>query len=499
MNNQYKSGAVLSYLNIILNMAISIFFIPFLISSLGESEYGVYKIVQSFSGQLSIMSFGIATLIVRNTVFFNAKKQKEEKENFLFFAFLATYIFAAIILVAGGIMYGAIDVMYKSSMTAKEISIAKILFVLLILNIAATIICDSYSGLIKAHEKFGVSYGIETAKLILRVALMVSILKLGGKSVLIVSADLSITVSAWILIMLYGRFRLKERAKYHRFDGQLLKQCFVFSLAIFLQRIINQVNQNLDNVILGMMTNTAIVAMYSIALTIFTSFGSVVTTIGTLFTPKATQMIANDATGEELTSFISTVGRWQFMISGLVITGFILFGKSFIILWVGRKYINVYYLSIILLIPAVIPHITSVSMSILDAMLKRLGASIILVIMCIVNIGVSVVFIKYIGFWGAAIGTAVSFIIGHGILFNIYLHKVANISIFKMYKDILRRSFIGVVACLLIGIPITFIPYGIAWFILKVIIYTVIYALVMYFLCMNASEKSVVKSFIKIR
>ena len=499
MNRQYKSGAILSYFNIVLNMAISIFFIPFLISSLGESEYGVYKIIQSFSGQLSIMSFGIATLIVRNTVFFNAKKQKEEKENFLFFALLATYIFAAIIFVAGVIMYTAIDAMYENSMTAEEIGIAKILFILLILNIAATIICDSYSGLIKAHEKFGVSYGIETVKLFMRVFLMVSILTLGGKSILIVSADLAITLSAWVFIMLYGRFKLKERAKFHKFDWQLLKQCFVFSLAIFLQRIINQVNQNLDNVILGMMTNTAIVAMYSIALTIFTSFNSIVSTIGTLFTPKATQMIANNASGDELTDFISRTGRWQFMIAGLIITGFALFGKDFILLWVGSKYISVYYLSIILLIPAAIPLITSVSSSILDAMLKRLGASIILGVMCIVNIIVSVVFINFLGFWGAAIGTAVSFIIGHGILFNIYLHKVANISIFKMYKDILNRSFIGVIACFAIGIPITYIPYGALWFVLKVIAYTAVYALVMYFFCMSKNEKSVVKSFIKIQ
>lgn len=82
MANQIKIGTILSYFNIVLNMVVNIFFIPFLISSLGESEYGVYKIVNSFSGQLMIMTFGIGALVTRNIVYFDTQKKKKDKENF---------------------------------------------------------------------------------------------------------------------------------------------------------------------------------------------------------------------------------------------------------------------------------------------------------------------------------------------------------------------------------------------------------------------------------
>ncbi|WP_278453838.1 hypothetical protein, partial [Thomasclavelia spiroformis] len=59
MKNQRKAGVILSYVSIVLNMLISLFFTPFLISSLGDAEYGIYRIVQSFAGSLSIMTFGI--------------------------------------------------------------------------------------------------------------------------------------------------------------------------------------------------------------------------------------------------------------------------------------------------------------------------------------------------------------------------------------------------------------------------------------------------------
>ena len=47
------------YVNIFLNLVINFMLTPILLKYLGESEYGVYKIVQSFTGQLAIMSFGI--------------------------------------------------------------------------------------------------------------------------------------------------------------------------------------------------------------------------------------------------------------------------------------------------------------------------------------------------------------------------------------------------------------------------------------------------------
>ena len=77
-SSQIKVGSIIAYLNLFLHLIISVFLTPFLIKNLGQSEYGVYKIIQSFSAQLGIMSFGISTLVARNIVFFNEKKEQKE-------------------------------------------------------------------------------------------------------------------------------------------------------------------------------------------------------------------------------------------------------------------------------------------------------------------------------------------------------------------------------------------------------------------------------------
>lgn len=499
MRNQIGIGTIISYLNIVLNMIISIFFTPFLISSLGAGEYGVYRIVQSFSGQLSIMSFGIAALIVRNIVYYNTKKLKIEKENFLFLAMLISYILGFLILLAGGGLYLFIDKIYSNSLSIEEIVLAKRLFILLVINIAITIISDSYMGIIMAHEKFIISNGIRTFRLILRITIITILLKLGVKSIGIVISDLGVSLLLFLFMVAYNRVILKERAKFYYLDKEMLKLSFSFSSAIFLQAIINQVNQNVDNIILGIMTTSNIVTLYSVALVLYTSFNSIVSAIGGMFGPQATRLIAANASKRELTDFVIGPGRIQLIIAGLIITGFILFGKNFLKIWVGDDFLEAYYIALILMIPVIIPLIANVTNALLDAMLKRMGRSVILFVMCIINVIISILLIRKIGYIGAALGTAISLIFGHGILLNIYLKKIIGLQIFRMLKEIFKGIWLGNLVAIILGMILLKLPNTVTGFLLKVIFYTLIYSGCIYLIGINKKERLYIKNFFNIR
>lgn len=497
MKRQREIGTIISYINIVLNMIISIFFTPFLISSLGSSEYGVYRIVQSFSGQLSIMSFGIAALIVRNIIYYDTKNLKREKENFLFMAIVISYILGILILLVGSVLYLFIDKIYSNSLSIEEIVIAKRLFILLVFNIVVTIITDSYIGIILAHERFIISNGSKMIKLLLRIVLITVLLKLNVKSIGIVLSDLCVSLILYLFVILYNKIILKEKAKFYYFDKEVLKTSFLFSVAIFLQAIINQVNQNLDSVILGIMTNSTIVTLYSIALTLYTSFNSLVSVVSGMFGAQAARLVVNGTSKKELTDFVIIPGRIQLIIAGLAITGFLLFGKNFLKLWVGDNFLEAYYIVLILIIPVVIPLIENVTEAILDAMLKRMGRSIILFIMCIMNVIISILLIRKIGYIGAAFGTAISVIIGNGIFLNIYLKKVVGLQILRMLKEIFKGIWLSNLLSIILGTFLLQLPDTIIGFLLKIVIYTIIYLICTYFFGMNQSEKIYVKLFFK--
>lgn len=491
LNRQIRNGSIIAYFNIVLNLIINFALTPFMLYHLGTSEYGVYKIVQSFTGQLAIMSFGLSTVTTRYIVLYNAKNKTREKENFLFWIKSITAVLTVSVVAIGFFLYACMDEIYSQSLSEDELVLAKQLCSVLILNVALSIASDAYLGIIRAHERFILSNALGMFRLILRLASIIILLSLGIRSIGVVLTDLSITLSIFLFSIVYARAVLKEKARFHCLDKKLLGEIFTFAIAVFLQAIVNQVNQNLDNTILGIMTNTSIVTVYSVALTLYTCFISLVTTLSTMFGPQATRLVANGATGEELTDFAIEPGRIQTMVALLGILGFMLLGKEFIYLWMGTGFEDVYRITLILIIPALIPLIESVTNTILDAMLKRMARSIALVGMCVINVLSSIILIKIFGYIGAAFGTALSVILGNGVIINVYLHKVIGLNIPRLFFSIFKGLLPAFLGCLIIGwMLIPMLPSGtVWWFALKVIVLVCMYAIALFFFGMNEKEK----------
>lgn len=494
MKDQKKLGVILSYFNTAINMLISVFFTPFLISTLGDAEYGLYRVIQSFAGQFAIMTFGMSTLVSRNIVYFNELQKKKEKENFLAMALIISFVLVGILLIIAGCMYPFVDNIFANSFNSSEIVTAKKLFVLFILNVAVTILNDYFAGMLTGHEKFAISNGIKTLNRILRVVILIILLNVGCTSVSIIATDLLLMVAMLMFNMIFGLGKLKEKIRYYYLDKAMLKTTLLFSGAIFLQAIINQVNSNLDNFILGIMVDTKTVAMYSIALTVYTTYGGITTVVSGVFAPKATRMIVNGATAEDLTNLVSRTGRYQFMIAAAILAGFTLFGENFIKIWVGASYLPAYGIILILIIPMTIPLIESVTNSILDAKLKRMSRSIVLCVMALINIVTSVILIKIFGYIGAAYGTALSVIIGHCIIMNIYLKKEIGLMVIKMFRDIFKGLLPSAIVSMIISIPLSvFLPDTMVMFVIKAVCFMIIYSCIVYKFGMNETEKNLVR------
>lgn len=492
--SQIKIGSIIAYLNLFLHLIISVFLTPFIISHLGQSEYGVYKIVQSFSAQLGIMSFGISTLVARNIVYFNEKKETKDKENFLFLAYLLNGILAFFVVAVGFVMFLFIDTLYGKSLSASELSLAKKLFIVLVFNVAITISCETFTGLIRSKEKFIVSNTLTFLRLVLRLSLLFILLSIGLNSVAIVLTDLGVSLLFLLLSFLYSKIKIKEKAKFHYFDKGLIRSTIIFSSAMLLQSIVAQVNNNVDNIILGSMKGSVVVSVYSVGLSLYGIFASVVDVFRGMFGPRATKLVARGAGPDELTMFAIKPARIQTMIAFLGEIGFILLGKEFISAWLGEGFEDVYKITLILIIPAFVPMVESISYEILDAKMKRMGRSIILLFMCGINIGLTILFVYLFGYVGAAYATAISLLIGDWILTNIYIHKSTGLKIFTLFKGALSKTWIAALFTIYLGyIIVNKIPlHGWIGFIVEGILIVAVYCLFLYFIGLKKEEKKYV-------
>ena len=184
------------------------------------------------------------------------------------------------------------------------------------------------------------------------------------------------------------------------------------------------------------------------------------------------------------------IGRIQYILLGLISSGFIIFGNEFIYIWLGKGYTEVYKIALWIMIPLTIPLIQNTGIAIMQARNQHQFRSIVYFFIAILNIVVSILLVKSYGAIGCAIATGISFTLGNVIIINIYYWKRVNIDIPLFWINIFKMS-IPVTITMIIGYGLNYFinNYSVITFILKGSIYVIIYVILMWLIGMNREEK----------
>ena len=77
-HNQLRSGSLLTYVQMTLNIIVSIAYTPFMLRILGKSEYGLYSTVASTIAILSVLSLGFGGSYVRYYILYRKDVYKRQ-------------------------------------------------------------------------------------------------------------------------------------------------------------------------------------------------------------------------------------------------------------------------------------------------------------------------------------------------------------------------------------------------------------------------------------
>ena len=171
-----------------------------------------------------------------------------------------------------------------------------------------------------------------------------------------------------------------------------------------------------------------------------------------------------------------------------------MFGRSFINLWAGPEYADAFWVAILTMFPLGIPLIQNTGLSIVVAQNKHHFRAIVYLIIAIANVISTYLVVPYMGIIGAALCSCVSYLLGQGLIMNIYYYKVTGLDIPLFWKNILRMAVVPG-AMLVIGLILNrFITIG-NWFVFcaGVLLFTAIYAILMYLFVMNDYEKDIIR------
>jgi len=491
--NERKTGAFLSYINIGIQTILGFVYVPLLLHYMGQHEYGLYQLMGSLIAYFGVMDFGLSTVVVRFYSKYKALHDTVFNENFLgFIQRLYIYISIAVVII-GCALYFSLDFLFSHSLSVNELVSAKYIYIFLLFNIIITLLGMMYRSVITANEKFLFLKGLETLQLVIQPFVVIAVMQISPTALAMVIVMTVINCVLTVFRTYYCYHQLHLFINYHFFDWNLFRQIKPLAISTFIVTIVDQLFWKTNQVVLGVISGTAIVAVYSIASLFYMSYMALAGAISGVFLPKITHMVVQKIPIAQLSNLFIKIGRLQYLLLALILSGFIIFGKEFIRLWAGNNFLDAYWITLIIMVPFTVDLIQNIGLSIMQAQNTYGFRAKIYSMVGILNLVLAIpLAVKYGGI-GCAAATGVSMFIGNGLIMNWYYSSVTKLDIKEFWRQI-GYITCSMLICLVIGYTLnSILLQGRLYFlIVKIVIYTVVYSIIMWVTVMNSYEKGLV-------
>lgn len=494
-NSAIKVGAVISYIGIFLNIAISFFYTPWMIRQIGVSDYGLYSLIISFISYF-IMDFGLAQAIQRFIAKYRAANDEDRVAKMVGITTKVYLLIDAVIFAVLFVLYFFIKDIF-TGLTPDEIERLKVLYVIAGTFSVLTFMFKPVQGAMMAYEYFVEDKLLDMIQKVGTVAVVCIALLCGADvfALVLINGAFSLLTSVSKFVIFKRKSRLKIQWGY--FNRQELKDIFSFSMWTFGISLAQRMRISIVPSVLGILSNSVEISIFALGITIEGMLFSFAHAINGLFLPKVSRIIHdNDKTA--VNRLFVRVGRIQLFVVMLVFSGFIVYGKSFLHLWVGDDFANAYWIIVCFIVPNIILYTQHIADDVVYVENKIRYTATMTFVTSAIGLLAACLLIPVLGAIGGALGTGIGLLVNMFWL-NIFYKKNLGLNIveficnchFRILPILVVLAFAFIVAqqyCIIDSWP---------KLIVGVLIYGLCYLFISYFCLFNDEEKQMVNSMIK--
>ncbi|RHG67618.1 hypothetical protein DW243_16830 [Mediterraneibacter gnavus] len=429
---QYFGGAMISYIAIIFNVVLGILYTPWMVGKIGQSSYALYTIANSVIS-IFMIDFGLSAAVSRFVAKYRAENE-DSKSNKLLGSVTILYILIDILIfIILMVIYLNIATIYKG-LSFDELKVLKRLFVIVAIYSLLAFPFTPLGGIITAYEKF---IHLKLCDFIYKILTVVFVIiallhDYGVEAVVLASVFSGICAIILKLFIIYKKTPV--RYCFTWVDKKLLKSIFTFSVWMTVSSIAQRCVFNIAPSVLAYTSSSKEVALFAPANTLEGYFYMIAAAVNGMFLAKISKLIA-DSKEHEIVNLMINVGKYQTILMGFILVGFICVGEDFMRLWMGVEYVGSWPCAILLFIPDILLFSQQIANTTAIAQNKVKKISLAYVAMAFVCIALSLVLGKWIG----ALGSCVAIMLGHIALFiisNVVYYKELNIDVFLFYKKV---------------------------------------------------------------
>lgn len=491
-SSSIKTGAVISYISIFLNIVITFFYTPWMIHQIGVSDYGLYNLVMTFLAYF-VMDFGMTGTVTRFIAKYRAEGNEDKIGNLLgivFNAYLAIDVIIFLVLFVVGFFLAGIF----QGLTPEEIEKLSVLYVIAALFSVLNFVFKPMYGAMMAYEYFVETKLVDMIQKVGGVLLIVFALLMGmGVYVLVFINGAVAFISSLVLFILFRR-KSKVKINFRYFDKPLMKALLGFSMWIFLITMAQRFRLTIMPSLLGVLANSIEISLFSLGMAIEAMVYMLSSALNGLFLPKVTRL-NHYGDSKAITDLMIRVGRLQFYVIALIFFGFVIIGQDFLQLWVGSQFHDTYYIVLLLIGTNVVSLTQSVANDLVLAENKvRYTATLTFITSGMALLG-SIILAPTMG----AIGCAISFFVSmtiNLIQMNIFYKKKLHVDVERFFYNCHFRLLPAMVIVSALFFSLKQLIHTDSWIRLFVfgVVFTISVLAIDFFLLFNNEEKSTILS-----
>lgn len=454
---------------------VGFFLVPFVLKNLGVNRYGIWSLITMITGYFSLIDFGMGQSFERYIAEYNAQKNKENINNViksgLFFYLLLFLILIPLSIIIPEFL---IKILKIPSEFQDE---AEFLFKWTIIYIGFANIFNLFYSCTRGFQRMDIT-GRTTIILttLHAIGVILFIKKNWGIKGLMLNNFLVYSIGGLMYLLFLFKIFPEIQLDFFKFEKNILKRLSKFGIKRWLTSIEEVITYQTDKFFISHFLNIGLVGIYQIGYTIPEKVASMIRVLNSAIVPASAELKAmNDR--EKLIK-LHIYGLKYISTIAFPVMFFIIATAPLIInVWVGSGYENsiivLRLFSLIFLITLLSSNLTAILVGI-EKPEYQMYAS---VFQSILNIVLTYILIKSIGFVGVIIATLISISLSTSYLLWIF-HKILKINFVFTFKNSIFVPLIGSSLLFLIVWSINslkFFSENIYLLFIEVIFYCIIY------------------------
>lgn len=486
---QIAYGAIMSYVSIGINIIIGLVFTPWMISSIGKENYGLFTLALSVIS-LFVFDFGLSSAVTRFISVYMAEGKYEKIPQFLgeiFKMYLVIDIFLFLILCS---VYFFIPNIYKE-LSYEEIEKFKIIYIMAASFSIISLPLIPVNGILTANEKFFQNKLCDVLhKIIVVFAMTLVLLNHGGLYTLVmVNIWSGIIVYVAKIWCIYKYTRTRVDVKYHNFSemGELLH----FSGWITIISICKRMIFTIAPTVLGIFCGSASIAIFGIANAIEGYVFYFADALSGMLLPKVSRVCIQE--GGNVLPLMVKIGRIQFFIVSAIVLGFAALGYDFLMLWIGDQFSDAYICVLLLILPCMFQLPQEVGCHALIVQNKVKQEANVFMVMGVVNIVLGFLFTYLFDVFGMCLSICIAYFV-RTIGLDVVMYKVLKIDVIRFFRLSFMRQLCPVILSMILSIYINSFIECRNWFafIMEASVFYILF-IISSLLILNNDERKMIK------